>query len=432
MPSAKLTKRVVDGLTPADKTAVYYDADLPGFGLRITAAGTRSWIVEYRPDGGGRSVASRRITLGSAATLTPEQARRAARDVLARVRLGADPAKELSKQRETPTFREFAERYLDEEGRAKLKPRTLVNYRIYLLKHAMPQLGSIKLTAVTTAEVGKLHRSIGKTKPVVANRVVEAIGSMYRYAAAERLVDKGFNPASGIEAYREEGRERYLTTAELERLGAALRLAETDGIPWAVDETKPNAKHVPKKERRTKLGQHACAALRLLLFTGCRLREILHLRWSDIDFERDLLLLPDSKTGRRVVILNAPALAVLNGLPRVGVHVIAGESAGRKDEKPRSDLKRPWELVSGHAGLKGVRLHDLRHSFASVGAGGGLGLPIIGKLLGDAQPGTTSRYAHLDADPLRRASDAIAKTIGAALGESRDTGEVVPLRKQTG
>jgi integrase len=431
MARTKLTKRAVDSLAPAEKTVIYFDTELAGFGLRITPSDARSWIVQYRPGAGGRHQTPRRITLGSAATLAPEEARRVARDVLARVRLGADPANARAKHRLMPTFREFAERYLAEEAAAKLKPRTVTNYRIYLLKHAAPDLGAMKLTSITTAEVGKLHRRIGKTNPIVANRVIEAVASMFRYAAAEHAVPNGYNPAAGLEAFRESGRERYLSFGELERLGAALRLAEMEGLPWTVDASKPGAKHVPKGERRTRLGSHACAALRLLLFTGCRLREILHLRWEDVDFERGLLLLSDSKTGRRYVVLNAPALAVLSSIPRTGTYVIAGESAGKRDERPRSDLKRPWALISAYAGLQGVRLHDLRHSFASVGAGGGMGLPIVGKLLGHARAATTERYAHLDADPLRRASEAIGRRIASAMGEAGTPGEVVPLRRES-
>ena len=140
-----------------------------------------------------------------------------------------------------------------------------------------------------------------------------------------------------------------------------------------------------------------------------------------------MLFLPDSKTGRKAIVLNAPALEVLSGLPRIGAYVIAGDSAGLKNEKPRSDLKRPWAAVTKHAKLDGLRLHDLRHSFASVGAGGGLGLPIVGKLLGHANAVTTARYAHLDNDPLRKASNAIGRTIAAAM-EGRKA-EVIPLRK---
>lgn len=158
----------------------------------------------------------------------------------------------------------------------------------------------------------------------------------------------------------------------------------------------------------------------------CRLREILHLKWEHVDFERGLLFLPESKTGRKTVVLNAPALAVLKGLDRIGQYVVAGDDP----DEPRADLKRPWAMVTREAGLDGLRIHDLRHSFASFGAGGGLGLPIVGKLLGHANAATTARYAHLDADPLRVASDRIAGTIAAAMGETthRKLGTLVKLR----
>jgi hypothetical protein len=194
-----------------------------------------------------------------------------------------------------------------------------------------------------------------------------------------------------------------------------------------VDETKPKANHAPKEEnRRTVIGPHAAAAMRLLILTGARLREILHLRWEHVDFERGLLLLPDSKTGKKAIVLNAPALDVLANVPRLGAYVIAGQSAGTEEESPRHDLKRPWQAVAKRAGLDGVRIHDLRHTHASIGAGAGLGLPIIGKLLGHAQASTTARYAHLDADPLRRASDRIGSHIAAAMGDARRCGQCCP------
>jgi integrase len=159
------------------------------------------------------------------------------------------------------------------------------------------------------------------------------------------------------------------------------------------------------------------------------------MRWEHVDFERGMLLLPDSKTGKKAIVLNAPALDVLANLPRLGAYVIAGQSAGTKEEGPRHDLKRPWQAVAKRAGLEGVRIHDLRHTHASVGAGAGLGLPIIGKLLGHTQASTTARYAHLDADPLRRASDRIGSHIAAAMGDAKLSAEgfageganVVPL-----
>jgi site-specific recombinase XerC len=202
--------------------------------------------------------------------------------------------------------------------------------------------------------------------------------------------------------------------------------AETTGVPWNVDVERPTAKHLAKKKNRfAKLSPFATAALRLLLFTGCRLREILNLKWENVDLERGLLFLPESKTGRKTIILNALGLAVLTGLDWLGSYVAPGDDA----EKPRTDLKRPWRAVSKRAGLEGVRLHDLRHTYASFGAGGGLGLPIIGKLLGHTQASTTARYAHLDNDPLRRAAESICSRIAAALGGKKGS-SVAPLKSR--
>jgi integrase len=199
-----------------------------------------------------------------------------------------------------------------------------------------------------------------------------------------------------------------------------------------VDDTKPEAKHAPKEaNRRTIIDPFAAAAIRLLIFTGARLREILGLKWEYVDFERGLLLLPDSKTGAKSIILNAPALSVLAGLKRVGAYVIAGKAAGTQDERPRADLNRPWRSIAARAGVAGMRVHDLRHTHASFGAGAGLGLPIIGKLLGHARASTTQRYAHLDTDPLRRASDHIGARLAAAMGETQPRSApatVTPIR----
>jgi len=250
--------------------------------------------------------------------------------------------------------------------------------------------------------------------PSQANRLLRVLSSLFTFAGKAHVVPVGFNPCRGIEHFPEEGRERYLTTPELAQIGEVIREAETIGLPYTVDATKPTAKHSPKEgNRRTVIGPHAAAALRLLIFTGARLREILHLKWEHIDFERGLLLLPKSKTGKKTIVLNAPALAILNTLPRIGGYVITGALA----DSPRSDLKKPWKAVSARAGVTGVRLHDLRHTHASVGAGAGLGLPIIGKLLGHTQSATTQRYAHLDNDPLKRASENIGSRLAAAMGQ---------------
>jgi integrase len=265
----------------------------------------------------------------------------------------------------------------------------------------------------------KLHRKIGKSKKVTANRVVETLSSVFRFAFQSGVLPKSHgNPASDIEAFKEQGRERFLTSVELARLGDALRLAETEGLPWAFPAGEA-PERLPRDvtKHRTICSEHVTNAIRLLLFTGARLREVLHLKWQQWDRERDLLFLSDSKTGKRTIVLNAAALTVLLELEqiRIGHFVIAGANAGTDREKPRADIKRTWERVSDYAGLAGVRLHDLRHTHASFGVGDGLGLPIIGKLLGHRSVATTARYAHLDNDPLRRASKIIGSKLSAAM-----------------
>ncbi|MVT55305.1 tyrosine-type recombinase/integrase [Bradyrhizobium yuanmingense] len=412
VPILKLTKRAIDAIGPVEKPTVFYDSDLTGFCLKVLPSGAKRWCVEYRSGAGGRGVGKTRMVLGSTSAMTPDQARLSAKTTLGAVALGQDPARKRSTERAMPTFAEFGERYLSEEAEAKLKPRTVVNYRIYLRKHAAPLLGTRKLDALDSADVSKMHRKIGKSTPMTANRVVEFIGSVYRYAAVCGLVAKGHNPASHVQAFREQRRERFLSSAELARLGDAIREAETVGIPWIVDEAQPNAKHIPKNGR-TKIGPHVAAALRLLILTGARLREILELKWEYVDLQRGLLLLPDSKTGQKAIILNAPALDILHKIPRIDSYVVASDIPGQ----PRHDLNKPWKLISTRSKLAGVRIHDLRHTHASYGAGAGFGLPIIGKLLGHSQPATTARYAHLDNDPLRRASERIAQTIASAMGD---------------
>jgi integrase len=180
------------------------------------------------------------------------------------------------------------------------------------------------------------------------------------------IVPVGHNPTKGIKAFRETRRERFLNGEELRRLGDAIREAETVGTPYVVDDTNPKSKHAPKPEnRRTLIDEYTASALRILIFTGARLREILHLRWDYVDLERGLLFLPDSKTGRKTIVLNNAATDILRHLTRHGQYVIASTD----ENQPRADLNKPWKTISRRAKLEGVRLHDLRHTHASIWCG---------------------------------------------------------------
>jgi integrase len=429
MRDRRITKRLVESLKPVSQDSFVWDDTLSGFGLRLQPTGAKSYIVKYRA-GSGRGAPTRRVTLGRIGTLTPDEARALARKILGAVAHGSDPAALKAAERRASTLRELAQIFLVEHVDAKRKRTTAAHYRRLLENVVLPELGSRKAEQVTPSDLAKLHAKM-RGRPYQANRMLEVVGSLYSFAGKRKILPLGFNPARGIEQYPEKGRERFLTAEELSRLGDAIREAETVGLPYKIDETKATAKHAPKKaNRRTKIGPHAAAALRLLILTGARLREILHLKWEHVDLQRGLLLLPDSKTGKKAIVLNAPALDILANLPRVGTYVIAGQAAGTDNDKPRADLNRPWRAIAKRAGLNGLRLHDLRHTHASVGAGLGLGLPIIGKLLGHTQPSTTARYAHLDTDPLRRASEHIGSEIAAAMGDLTPQleGEVIPLQ----
>jgi integrase len=423
MTTIRITKRSVDALQSGCKEFVVWDNAVTGFGVRVRPTGAKSYVVVYRA-GAGRGAPVRRYTIAAVSKITPERARTRAKIILGAVAHGHDPANQKTAERGMPTVAELADTFMSDHVTAKRKGRTAEFYRDILDRLVKPAVGTSKADKVTRAQLGRLHSSLADT-PFQANRVLAVVGSMYAFAARAGIVPDGTNPARGIDKFKESRRERFLTGEELERLGSAIREGETTGIPWGVDEAKVTAKHVPKTKRSTKIAPLAAAALRLLLFTGCRLREILDLRWEHVDLERGCLFLPDSKSGRKTVILNAPALAVLNRLERIGPYVVPGDDP----EQPRHDLKRPWDAVTKRAGVTGVRLHDLRHTYASFGAGGGLGLPIIGRLLGHSQPATTARYAHLDNDPLRRASEAIAGRIAAAL-EGKKTASVTALSKR--
>ena len=418
----RITKRTVEALQTNGSEFTAWDDTVTGFGVRVRSTGAKSYVVVYRA-GAGRGAPMRRYTIAAVAKITPERARARAKIILGAVAHGHDPANQKTAERVAPTVAELADRFMTDHVRAKRKAGTAEFYRDILDRLVKPSVGTTKADKLTRLQVGKLHSSLADT-PFQANRVLAVIGSMYAFANRAGVVPDGMNPARGIHKFKESHRERFLTGEELERLGSAIREAETTGIPWTVDKTKPTAKHVPKAKRSTTIAVAAAAALRLLLFTGCRLGEILHLQWEHVDMERGCLFLPDSKSGRKTIILNAPALAVLKALERVGPYVVAGDDP----EKPRHDLKRPWDAVTNRAGLSGVRIHDLRHTYASFGAGGGLGLPIIGRLLGHAQAATTARYAHLDNDPLRRASEAIGGRIAAALNGKKRAGSVMPLK----
>ncbi len=425
MGAERLTKDLVDDLPKRATDYVAWCGDLPGFGCRVRPTGAKSFIAQYRV--GGRNTPVRKVTLGAFGKLTVEEARKAARKVLAKAELGTDEAGDRAKKRAELTVTQLCDEYLA-DGCGLKKASTLASDRGRIERHIKPLLGRKRIGDVTRADIERFMRDVaaGKTAADVktgkhgraivrggkgtATRTVRLLGGLFSYAVSCGYI--ATNPRLGVKVFADGKGERFLSVAELGKLGDALREAETLGLPWKLDAEK-KAKHRPSKEenRREVISPYAVAAIRLMMLTGCRAGEVLGLKWSEVDFDNGLLNLPDSKTGAKKVLLGAPALEVLANLPRLGEFVIAGATA----DKPRSDIKRPWARVTAHAGLPDLRLHDLRHSYASVGAAAGMGLGMVGKLLGHASPTTTARYSHFADDPLRRASESIASAIAGAM-----------------
>jgi integrase len=269
-------------------------------------------------------------------------------------------------------------------------------------KIILPALGKRKVADVTRVDVAKVHHA-NRAGPYQANRVLAVLSKMFTLAEQWGLRPDGSSPCRHVEKFAERKRERMLSAAELGQLGEAL--TAYDGSPYVA------------------------AAIRLLVFTGGRLGEVLGLQWQWIDFDRGEARLPDSKTGAKTVHLPPPALAVLAELPRIegNPHVIVGAVAGAA----LVNLEKPWRAIRKTAGLEDLRLHDLRHAFASVAAASGMGLPIIGKMLGHTQAATTNRYAHLASDPVKAAAATVAGQIAAAMSAGNGTrAAVVELRKR--
>lgn len=383
MPTEKITKTAVDRLQPGD---LLWDSEVAGFGCRCQTKG-KFYVLKSRDPGGKQ----RWITIGKHGDLAPDQARRQATKLRGEFAVGGDPAAErdADKQAKATTVAPMIERFLAEHADAKRKSSTATEYRRLTVKHILPVIGDKPVSKVTRPDIARLHHEMRET-PYLANRVLAVLSKFFNWAEANGYRSDGSNPCRHVGKFKEEKRERYLSEQELARVGGVL-------VAEAAAGTSP----------------YIVAALRLLIFTGCRLREILTLRWQDVDAKNRVLRLPDSKTGAKVIQLNAPALEVLSSLPQVegNPYVIVGEREGRH----LINLEKPWYRIREVAGLNEVRLHDLRHSFASIAAGLGNSLVIIGGLLGHTQTQTTARYAHLSASPLQAANEAIGARLATAM-----------------
>lgn len=390
-----LTLRRIANLALGDDGLRYvvWDTALPGFGVRVSGS-AKTFVLKYRLAGGR----VRWATLGRFGVVTLEQAHARARAYLGVVAGGDDPQRRKDLAREAPTLSTVSDRFLADHVRTRLKPKSLQLYRTCLEKHIRPLLGAVAIADITRVEVVRLHNRLRPT-PVMANRALAVLSKLMNWAEQHSYRDTNSNPCHGVKHFREQPRQRYLTLDEMKRLGAALRVLER----WHA------------------MSPTVTTAIKLLLLTGARVSEILSLRWREVDFASGALHLADSKTGRKTIVLSAPAIEILKAWPRYAgsPYVFPGEGRGWRKGKHRVSLADGWTRIRRRARIVGVRIHDLRHSYASVAVSGGQTLPMIGALLGHKQAATTQRYAHLMQDPLRAATNATGATIAAAIGARR-------------
>lgn len=417
----KLTKRFVESLRPTGKDRVVWDDKMPGFGLRVQPTGIRSYVVQYR----NAQRRSRRLTIGKHGAVTAEGAREIARRILNEVHDRKDPRDPVAERRaliKAPTMNDLLDQYLAEHVQKRNRPRTQEEIERLVARHIRPQLGKHKVAAVTRQDVAKLHRSLGST-PRQANFVLAVCSKAFSLAEVWNMRPDGSNPCRRIERYPESERERFLSAEELGRLGSTLRLAESNGLPWNINETGPKSKHLPKAEnRRTVYSRVTTAAIQLLLLTGCRLSEVLNLEWKRINYDDGTITLSGTKSDRmgnavrQVVAMNAPARKVLKSLP--------GPQSSPWVLPSRNDPARPlsktaiegaWQRIKAAAEIPDVRLHDLRHTVGTYAGQSGANAFLVRDLLRHKNLSMTGRYVNRAPDPVRTLSDQVGRQIAAGL-----------------
>jgi integrase len=435
--SLRLTDKVIDALPlPAKGGVITYDKDVPGFGMRVTAKGARSFVLNYVVSG-----VERRMTIGQYSVWSSTAAREEARELRRKIDRGIDPMAERKDQeaaaaaeRDAPSMEDLFDRYVKEHLPHK-SARAAADDRSIWKQLVLPRLGAMKVTLVKSTDIDSLHADISKTRPVRANRTIEVLRKAFNLAI--RWGWRSDNPVSGVRKNPEHRRARYLSFAEIIKLAEAL------------------ATHHEKTSAQ---------AIRLLMLTGARRGEVLSARWDMFDLENGIWVKPSAHTKQRKehrVPLSAPAIELLKGLKAEALDRMKKAQATEikpyvfpgDDGEPLTDIKRTWLAVCKKAGLakeaaqrtRGgklvkdkdgepimvwkttVRIHDLRHTYASVLASEGLSLPIIGALLGHTQPQTTARYAHLFDDPLRAATERVGALLESRLQHDASTKENVDL-----
>lgn len=400
--TAKLSKKMIDAFEATGKLEYLWDAEVKGFGVVITPAGSKSFILNYR----NQDNRSRRKTIGKYGKLTVEQARDIARDLTYRIAKGDDPVQQDEWQRNQPTFEEVAKRFLDDHSAIRSRPATHAS-NVQILAHMLlPHFGKMKIRSIERKDIYD-YLAKNRQRPIGANRSLACMSSIMSKAELWGYRDRNSNPCFGVERFPENRRERFLSEQEFAALESAMQRAE----------------------RNLTESPHVLAMFRIMMHTGCRPGEARHLKWDYVDFTNRVIRLPKeaTKEKRPKTLFITPYIeGVLKNIRRMegNPYVIVSE---RNDGKPIADVKKPWDRIKKAAGITTeLHLHDLRHSHASMANALGYSLPMIGALLGHTQAQTTLRYAHLATDHLRQAAEDISNRIA---GVAKTTSPMPPHDK---
>jgi integrase len=404
MAAKRITKRIVDGVRATGRDYIIWDGELPGFGLRARPSGSKSYVVQYRA-GRGRKAPSRRMTIASAAKLTPDEARILAKRIIGDVARSDDPAARQSRKRREMTIREVAAAYLSDHVKPHNKASWGNEIELILNTRILPAFGTKRIGDLTRAEIKRWHSGMARS-PYRANRCLAVLRKMLSLAHGEwELRDD--NPALGVKPFPEKRRERFFAPEELKAIGKWLAAAERAG-----------------SERPAFI-----LATRLMLLTGMRLGEVAALRWSDVDLSANVIRLRDGKAGARTVPLNSQAVAFLANTGKRGTYV-CGLGIDR-EVMTRFDYHAFWRRLIRATGLVNARPHDCRHTVATLGAMAGGTAFILRDLLGHKTVAVTSGYVARTIDPIRDLSEIVGRRIGSALAPVAEDGspaEIVQLK----
>ena len=380
---ARLTKTTVERLEVKEKPYFAFDDQIPGFCVRVAPNGRRHYYAQYMMD---KKI--HRMTIGLHGVVSADEARERVQSILLRVRDGEDPVQEKKKRESEPRLSDIAERFIKEHALLHCKPSTVYSYRDMLKRLIMPCLGTYRISQIQRQHIAQFQHSLSRI-PGSANKCVMLLSKIFNLAELWGLRPDNTNPCRHVKLYKEKARNRFLNQDELQRLSQALIAAEEARL----------------------VSPYAIAAFRLLILTGARLGEIQSCKWEYVDLNQRVIRLPDSKTGAKIIHLGQLAAETLRAIPKIegNPYVICAELV---PGKPIPDLQKPWRAIRGWAGIPDVRIHDLRHTFASNAVAMGMSLPMIGKLLGHTQTQTTARYAHLAVHPVIEAATQVTDKMG--------------------